>query len=107
MNIGIPVILVSRLPQDILQTKRIRYYESGKINIGDKPPEDIVEKLKPDLDKLYYRSMKIVASDGKLYDSHAAIEVGKTYQNGYEYNRVLDSPKIWEDLNFCIVVKKH
>lgn len=105
IGLGIQVALVSTLSLEELKPKRIKYYEFGRINLLQKPPQETIDALKKDINKLYYRSMKFVTSNKKVYDSHAAIEIDRELVNDHEYNKVVDSPKFWEDLNFCIVVK--
>jgi hypothetical protein len=107
LGLGIQMLLISTLEAPVVEKKRIHYYEYGKINILAKPNEETVESLRKDLNKLYYRTGKIIHSDGKVFGSHAALEAGIELQNDYEYNRVIDSPSFWEDLDFFAIVKKN
>lgn len=106
IGLGIPVLIVSELPQEEIQKRKIKYYEFGIINKIPEPDKEVIEKLRPDLDRLYYRSCKIIASNDKVYSSHASIEPDIEMKNDYEYQKVIDSPKFWQDMEFYTIVKK-
>lgn len=106
VSLGIPIILISELPKEILSKKKIKYYEYGKINPTIQPNQEIIEKLKLDIDNLYYRSIKLIASNGKMYSSHAHLDGEIEMQNDHEYVKVIDTPKFWNDLDFYTIVKK-
>lgn len=105
-QLGIPLVLVSRLSPDVIQQKKLQYYEYGVINVVNPTDETTIQNLRKDLDVLYYRSCKIIASNGKIFKSHADEEAGKVSDNEFEYHRVIDSPKFWQDLDFFTIVKK-
>ena len=107
VQLGIPLAIVSELPSEEVQKRKIRYYEFGVINEVAKPSVDSVKTLKDNgLENLYYRSCKIIASNGKIYGSHADVIADLPLQADFEYHRVIDSPKFWQDLDFCTVIKK-
>lgn len=107
VELGIPIALVSELPQEVVQKKKIRYYEFGVINEIAKPnPESVKILREKGLENLYYRSCKLIASNGKIYGSHADVIADKPLASDFEYHKVIDSPKFWQDLDFCTVVKK-
>jgi hypothetical protein len=102
---GLKVILISDLDQSKLEKLKIKYYSFGAINPMEKPRKEKVEELKKDKDLLYYRSSKTVASNEKLYYSLAAVENNIVASNNYEYQKVIDSPSFWDNLDFFTIVK--
>jgi hypothetical protein len=104
---GIPLAIVSDLPSEAIQKKKISYYEFGVINEVAKPNTESINALRSKgLDLMYYRSAKLIASNGKVYASHADVEVDAPLNVNFEYHRIIDSPKFWQDLDFYTVVKK-
>lgn len=103
---GIPLVLLSRLPDEELQKKKIKYYEFGVINRISEPTPAKVEELRKDIGNLFFRSCKLIASQGNVYGSYADLEKNIPLQNDFEYRRVTDSPKFWQDLDFFTIVKK-
>ena len=103
---GLPIVLVSDLHQDSIQKKKIKYYEFGVINALPVPDEKQIQSFRDmDISKLYYRSCKLIASNGKVFGSHADMEADKSLATDFEYHRVIDSPKFWKDLDFYTIVK--
>jgi len=106
LQLPLNVLLVSKLSDEQIQAKRIHYYDIGTIVALNKTDIATVDKLRADVDKLYYRSNKLVASDGKIFPSHAAVEANKPLQFDHEYSKVIDCPRFWEDLDFYTIVKR-
>lgn len=107
VELGVPLAIVSDLPPEAIQKKKISYYEFGVINEVAKPNADAIKSLKDKgLEQMYFRSSKLIASNGKIYGSHADVESDSPLSTGIEYHRVIDSPKFWQDLDFYTVVKK-
>lgn len=104
--LGINVLLVSNLDSTTINQKKINYYEFGVINSLPKPDDAIVLKLKPDLDNLYFKSCKLIGSDGKVYASHAHRLAGININNSSEYQKVIDTADFWNDMDFYTIVKK-
>jgi len=102
---GLKTILISDLEQDKIDKLKIKYYSFGAINPIDKINKNKIEELKKDKDSLFYRSSKTVASNGKLYYSLAAVEKEITAKNNIEYQKVIDSPSFWDNLDFFTIVK--
>ena len=103
---GLPLVLLSRLSPEELQEKKIKYYEFGMINRLPEPDPIKVEELRKDISNLYFRSCKLVASQGNVFGSFADLEKERPLQNDFEYRRVTDSPMFWRDLDFYTIVKK-
>ena len=104
-ELGIKIILVSSLPQDQINALKIKYYEFGAIvKLKEYAPE-FINELKKDIDKLYYRSSKIISSQDKVFYSVAARKLDINLENNFEYQKVIDSPAFWENLDFFTLVK--
>ena len=104
-ELGIKIVLVSSLSQEQINALKIKYYEFGVIvKLKEYSPE-LINELKKDMDKLYYRSAKVVASQDKVFYSFAAREKGIHLENNFEYQKAIDSPSFWENLDFFTLVK--
>lgn len=104
--LGINVLLLSEMSKEEVNTKKIRYYEFGKINSTPISPQETLDALKSELPNLYFRSSKIIMSHGKVYASHASLAQGIELVHDYEYQKVIDVPEFWKDLDFFAIVKK-
>lgn len=104
--LGRNMILISTLSEERIQELRALYYEFGNINRIELVSEDKINELKKDIDSLYYRTAKITSSQGKYFYSFAAAELGAPMQNHHEYQKVIDSPAFWENLNCFTIVKR-
>ena len=106
INLGFPMVLLSELSNAEIQDKKIKYFEYGNINkIAQPKPEDI-EKFRPKIDKLYYRTNKLVISNDKAYNGFGAEEKNIPLTNDFEYQKVIDSPNFWKDLDFMMIIEK-
>ena len=103
---GIKMVLISDLPAEQVDALKIKYYEFGIINKVDEVSKEKIEELKKDLGKLYYRSAKLTASNGKLYASQAAVLKDVPVHQLDEYQEAIDIPEFWKELEFYTVVKK-
>lgn len=106
VHAGFNTLLLSELSGEELAKKKINYYEFGQINEVGAIDSVTVEKLRPDLDKLYFRSCKFIASQGKMFPSYASEKLGKDIQNQADYHKVIDTSEFWKDLDFYTIVKK-
>jgi len=102
---GIKFVMISKLPAEEIQKLKIHYYEYGNINKVELAPPDVIVKLQNDIGDLYYRSAKITASEDKFFYSFAAKERGIPMNNHFEYQKVIDSPAFWENLEFLTIIK--
>lgn len=103
---GIQLALISNLPAEKIKEKKINYYEFGVIKQIPTPNETKVDELRKDIDKLYYRSCKLIFSDGQVFASHADVEAKAPLATDFEYRKVIDSPNFWKDMDFFTIVKK-
>ena len=104
-EIGIKIFLISDLSKEEVAQEKIKYYEFGNINKLNEYNEEVINNLKKDIDKLYYRSSKIISSNEKLYYSFASKQKGVSLNNKIEYQKVIDSPIFWKNLEFFTIVK--
>tara|TARA_R110000868_G_scaffold98620_1_gene271505 strand:+ start:143 stop:1327 length:1185 start_codon:yes stop_codon:yes gene_type:complete len=104
-EIGVKIFLISDLNKEEVNQEKIKYYEFGNINKLNECSEEVINNLKKDIDKLYYRSSKITSSNEKLHYSLAAKQKGVSLNNKIEYQKVIDSPVFWKNLEFFTIVK--
>ena len=107
VNSGITIILISYLPQEDINAKKIHYMEMG--NITQQPIHSI--KSLPDweklnLDDLYYKSKKYFLKDGKVHQSDAACREGISCPQKNQLQKVIDSPLFWKNLDLITIFKK-
>jgi hypothetical protein len=101
---SLPVVLISELSDEKLKDKKLNYYEYGTINPMDISKEKVIEELKKE-SNLYYRSSLLIANEKSIFASHAAIENGIPLTVDGEYQKLIDSPKFWKDIEFYTIVK--
>jgi hypothetical protein len=101
IDLGIKFILLSELPQELINKKKINYYDYGNINPLPKTSPDLINKLK-NIKNLYYKSCHHVYSLEKIYSSFAAQKSNTPKTGGFE--QVIDSDEFWkESQNFYFV----
>ena len=105
-KIGIPSAVITYLPVEKLESKKIHYYEHGKINVIKNESQEAIDILKKDIDNLYYRSNKIILSNNKFYLSNAARAKDIDVKSDFDYQKVIDAPEFWQELNYMHIVKK-
>ena len=103
--LGLKIALLSEMSQEDIDKIKINYYEFGFINKWKEYTPDIINELKRDFDKIYYRSSKILSADGKIFYSLAGYEQGVSLNNNFEYQKAIDSPNFWKNLDFFTLVK--
>lgn len=104
-EIGINIILISEMTPEEISNQKIHYYDFGNINKLNEPSQELIDKLKKDLDRLFYRSCKTTISDGKFYSSLAASRLDYPIHKTHEYQKVIDSPEFWKNLDFFTIIK--
>jgi hypothetical protein len=102
---GLPTLLLSSLTGEVLNKKKLSYYEYGNITPIEFPNSKDVEELKKDIGSLYYRSIKLIADGDKIYGSHASKQNKFHITVDGEYQPVIDSPDFWQDLEFFSILK--
>jgi hypothetical protein len=104
--LGLNLLLISYLSNDDIREKKINYYDLGLINKMPEPPLDLVEKLKSDMPKLYFKSNKIISSNGQFFMTDAARVTNQPITNDWEYFKAQDIPEFWRNLPFMTIVSK-
>lgn len=105
IKLGLPCVLLSSLEGDILTNKKLNYYEYAHINPMIFPKKEKVEEIRKDLEGLYFKSCKLIASGDKIYGSHASVDKNVILTKDSEYQSVIDTPSFWEDLEFFTIIK--
>lgn len=101
---AIPFSLVSFLPYEQLNDKKIHYYDMGGIIKIKAPPSELINKFKS-LKNLYFRSCKLIVASGKTYASKLHWK-NDTEVNPSEFNPVIDDAEFWEDLEYYYLIQK-
>ena len=104
-DLAITIILISYLSDEQLQSKKIDYYEHGKINIVPPEQPEKWDDLKKNMNSLYFKSNKVVAQDGKLFCGNVSRIQGDVLENDFDYYKAVDIPEFWRELPFMTVVK--
>lgn len=104
-NLGIEVLIISELPQNEIDFKKINYYKLGKINVLPIPSKEKIQSILSSGTQLYYRSNKFIFSKGMTFASHAARENNVVLCNEFEYSPIIDCPSFWKDLAFYTIIK--
>lgn len=104
-SIGINIYLISEMTQEEINAEKIKYYEFGNINQVNQINKKLVENLRKDINKLFYKSCKRLSSGNNLYYSFAAQKSNIPIRNFIEYQKVIDSEEFWKDLDFMTLVK--
>lgn len=102
---GINIFLISDLELEKINEQKIKYYEIGNIFKINKSDIKLIESIKKEIDLFYYRSSKITSSKDGLHYSLAAKNKNILLKNDIEYQKVIDSPEFWENLDFFTIVK--
>lgn len=105
-KLGFPIVVFTDLTEEQIAPKKINYYEDAKINSLKREKKEKIEELRKDAENLYYRSNKIMMANGKFYYSNAARLAGIEAVNEVEFQKVIDTPDFWKELNFMHLVKK-
>jgi len=104
--LGCKLMLISDLPTETINSLKIKYYDIGMIQPFNNVLDDKINELKKDADNLYYRSCKITASKDKLFSSQAGEESDLPMQNLDSYQKVIDLPVFWKELDFYTIIRK-
>ena len=90
---------------DKVNDKKINYYELGKINKIYEENLDTIQKIKDNVESLYYMSNKTIIYGDKTYGSNAA-RLNNISYNEFEMQKAIPSEEFLKELNFFWIVKK-
>ena len=99
--------LISDLPENELNSIKLNYCDFGIISSVKK---EIPEFLKnKDLDKIYYKSARVLLSKNKFYASYQDVINGRNFNpNSNDPLKLIlnNIDLLWEDFNFCYFLEK-
>ena len=108
INLGFKVILMSELPPKKLEPIKIDYMDFGIIQQVPFPDEKDVNELKSkNLDNLYYKSKRILISNGKSYKGEAAWRTNQpTDPNQNQPLKIIDTKEFWDAIEEFYLLEK-
>lgn len=104
-KLGIPIVLVSYLPDVQINDKKINYYELGKINKIFEEPLDKIKEIRDNVENLHYMSNKTIIHGDKSYASNSA-RIHNIPYSEFEMQKAINSEEFFKELNFFWIVKK-
>ena len=107
-NLGIPLLLLSYMPEKKLQDKKINYMDIGRINTMEVPDLDSIlkENNLKDITSLYYVSSRTIIADKKAYPTEYAFSNDLPIKNSRTISKLFDDPLILKDINHLRLLKK-
>ena len=108
MNSAVPYIMISFLPEEIINPIKLDYMDFGVLVEQKKRcKSEIEESLEEGV--LYYKSNKFILSSGKIYPSQPAWKRGLNIPSFEKSPQLLiDEPTLWEEVdNYCILKNSH
>lgn len=104
---GIPLRLVSKLPEDKINELKLKYYEIGIIwPLKQFNPNNIPELKDKDLSNLYFKSARFLFSKGKVYSSKAHLLKDIAINTFDDIIPIVDMPEYWENLDSYKILEK-
>lgn len=100
-NNGLPYHLVSFLPDEVLNLKKLDYIDLNLIESRVKPSKETARIFSPLEEGSKFVSNKRIFSAGKPFLSFAHLNAEKPLDNlSQSMDNVIDSPAFWEDADF-------
>ena len=101
-NMGLKIVLITRLSNEEIESKKLNYLDIGKINVVVEPDKKLIKKIKNSSD-LFYKSNKVIMSDKKRYSSYPKYKKDIACNGNFE---PLDSSsRFFDDLDHYHIVK--
>ena len=101
-KMGLKTVLISRLLDEELSSKKMGYLDVGKINMVEEPEKELIKKIK-NTSNLFYKSNKNIMSNKKRFSSHPKYKQGIPHNNKFES---LDtSGRFFDDMDHYHIVK--
>ena len=101
-KMGLRIVLMSRLTDEELSTKKIDYLDVGKINQVVEPEKELIKKIK-NTSNLFYKSNKIIMSDTKKFSSYPKYKQKIPYSG--KFQSLDTSGKFFDDMDHYHIVK--
>ena len=102
-KLGIQIMLVSNLPKDKVESKKIDYYNVGRINVIEESNKDLINEIK-ELKGLLYKSSKVIMSNRQTYSSYPKYEKKSPSMGNFE--PIEKTQEFFDDLDHFHVIKK-
>jgi len=104
MSSAVPYIMISFLPEEIINPIKLDYMDFGVLIEQKKRCRSDIEKSLEDT-LLYYKSNKFILSAGKIYPSRPAWQRGLNIPSFEKSPQLLiDDPLLWEEVDsYCIL----
>ena len=93
-------MLVSNLPKDKVESKKIDYYNVGRINVIEESNKDLINEIKG----LLYKSSKVIMSNRQTYSSYPKYEKKSPSMGNFE--PIEKTQEFFDDLDHFHVIKK-
>tara|TARA_R100000808_G_scaffold25086_1_gene61604 strand:- start:1864 stop:3045 length:1182 start_codon:yes stop_codon:yes gene_type:complete len=108
LKIGIPIILMSEMADEEIEKAKLDYMDFGVIQKEPSPSQEDIESLKnKNLENLYYKSKRILISNGKSYKSETAWrEDIPSDPNDPTPLRVIDKKDFWDSIDEFYILEK-
>lgn len=109
LKLGIPFLLHTYKDTEWLNEIKFDYLDIGIIiQRKHNKPQDIEELKTKNFNNLYYRSNKILLSQGKIYPSVAAYRYNLTVPNfGMHLEKIIDTEEFWKELDYFTLLEKN
>ena len=109
INLGFNVILMSELSPEKLEPIKIDYMDFGVIQQVPFPDKEDVKELKSkNLDNLYYKSKRILISNGKSYKGEAAWKTDQQADpNQNTPLKIIDTQEFWDAIEEVYILEKN
>ena len=103
-SMGIKVALISRLDEEAVTKKKMDYLDFGLIKIFKKD-ENFIKRYK-DKNNIYYKSIRGLLSDKKIYASTEGWKTDSPIKHRYEASKCQDFEEISYELDALHILKK-
>ncbi len=98
---ALPYRLVSFLPNEEIQNKKLSYAEFNLLERKDHSVKEGLSGAAKINEKTQFRTNKRVLSAGHVYLSHAHVTAGKNLDNiTQNQDTIIDTPEFWEEVEF-------
>jgi hypothetical protein len=107
-KIGFPVILMSEMDDEDIDSVKLYYMDYGLIQKADRSSDEEIEKIKSlDLNNLHYKAKRLIISEGKYYHSEAAWHHKQPSPSiAPVENPVIDDEDFWDCLDEFLILEK-
>lgn len=107
-SLGIPCNLISFLPENEINSHKLKYMESGNIlpqknfNFNDLPNHKELQR-----DNLFYRSKRYIFKDDNPYLSEESLKNNIKSTSAFEIQKVINNDNFWKSMDAISILKKN